>query len=244
MDTKLKEYRKEWETNLKDVKISFEAKLDELRLILDKKDKVIGKLNQEVGRLNHDVGKLIEENNALSKEHDDTKNTLNFLTKETTDLGKSVDDNKDAIKLSRDVVDSVQNKTADLEDRSRRNNIVFFNIAESENDNENCGRLVKDVLRYHKIIDPNPNVDDQWFDRAHRLGPISKKREGKTRPIIVRFTYYRQKEEILVRGSYLRDSKVNMSEDYSRTTIDISTRNLSVLPKLLKLQTRTSKASN
>ena len=52
------------------------------------------------------------------------------------------------------------------------------------------------------------------MDRAHRLG---KKRTGndvKPRPIIVKFTYYKQKQQILNSGSKFRHCPVNVSEDF------------------------------
>ena len=155
----------------------------------------------------------------LTKDLEDAKTTLNYISQETTDLEKSVDDNRTAIKVSRDDVNNVINKTDDLEDRSRRNNLVFFNVKEAEDgSNENCEQIIQQVLLSNNITGSD---SVPWIDRAHRLGPVSKKHEGKTRPIIVRFTYYRQKQAIIDRGNLLRHSPINMSEDYSRTTLDI-----------------------
>ena len=223
MDTKLKEYRKEWNANLKDVKISFEAKLDELRRILDKKDKVIGELNQDVGRLNHDVGNLKEKDeliDQLTKDLDDAKQSLNFLTHETTGLSNAIKGNQTTVQESKKLVEEVKAKTEDLEDRSRRNNLVFFNIQEADKGvSENCEHHIQALLAQTGIAEQLQG--DIWIDRAHRLGPIKKKEDGKTRPIIVKFTYYKQKQGILANGKLLKHVPANMSEDYSKATLDI-----------------------
>ena len=195
-----KDMEAKYDEHVKRLSRDFDAKVDVMMTMLQAKD-------TEIGRLNKDLGTL--------------QATSNFLTKETRDLDAKINTNAATIRQANAEVDSVKNKTSDLEDRSRRNNIVFFNIPESEQDNEDCEKLVKDVLRHNKIMDPNPEVDNVWFERAHRIGPITKKREGKQRPIIVRFSYFKQKQSVIQGGSLLKNSPVNMSEDYSRTTIDI-----------------------
>ena len=62
---------------------------------------------------------------------------------------------------------------------------------------------------------------DVHIDRAHRLGKKQDESKTKPRPIIVRFTYYKDKEEIIRNGRKFRDSNVNVSEDFSKNTLEI-----------------------
>ena len=58
------------------------------------------------------------------------------------------------------------------------------------------------------------------IDRAHRLGKKSPTNE-RPRPIIVRFTYFKDKQDIIKNGKKLKDCSINMSEDFSKATIEI-----------------------
>ena len=64
------------------------------------------------------------------------------------------------------------------------------------------------------------NGEDIWIDRAHRLG---KRREDATkpRPIIVKFSYYKQKEKIIKSGAKFKNCRINVSEDYSKETLNV-----------------------
>ena len=55
-----------------------------------------------------------------------------------------------------------------------------------------------------------------FIDRAHRLGM---KRNGKPRPIIAAFTYYKQKQHILRNSYKFAGSNTNISEDFSKQTL-------------------------
>ena len=69
-----------------------------------------------------------------------------------------------------------------------RENLLFYGIPE-EGDKENCEAKVKQVIRDVLHMD---QVDTILFDRAHRVG----QRSAKTRPIVVKFHYYTQREKI------------------------------------------------
>ena len=194
--------RQECDDKINVIKISFEAKVEELHKILERKDDTIGQLNQEIGKL---------------------KECCNFLTQETTDIKKLIGENKQGIDDSNNTLNEVKDKTVDLEDRSRRNNLVFYNIPEPENkgkERENCEKIIAEEL--HKCgIDLTRDLA-LIFDRAHRLGKPHKARQAnRPRPIIARFTYYREKEDVLRMKKNLKDSDMNISEDYSKTTLDI-----------------------
>ena len=181
----------------------FNAKLDALYKVIDQKDEMIGKLNRDIGEL---------------------KQSCNYLSQETSDLKKSqkefsgyienqFEDNKKAVA-------EVKSKTIDLEDRSRRSNLVFYNVAESPNGvNEDCEQKIVNVLASLHIFPPGEK--EVWIDRAHRLGRKSPENGTRPRPIIVKFTYFKQKEVIIANGNKFRNSHVNVSEDFSRETLRI-----------------------
>ena len=114
----------------------------------------------------------------------------------------------------------MKSKTIDLEDRSRRSNLVFYYVAEVANGvNEDCEQNIVNLLDSLHIFPPGDN--EVWIDRAHRIGRKSPENGTRPRPIIVKFTYFKQKKLIIASGNKFRHSHVNVSEDFSRETLGI-----------------------
>ena len=80
---------------------------------------------------------------------------------------------------------------------------------------ENCEAKVIELLESKNFVDNDYIV---YIDRAHRLG---RKTSDKPRPIIVRFTYFKDKQAILKNGWKLKGCNINMSEDFSKATIEV-----------------------
>ena len=59
---------------------------------------------------------------------------------------------------------------------------------------------------------------DYVFDRVHRLGP-RKNNGDKPRPIIARFSSFKDKEHVLKHSFKLRGTQYGISEDFSKTTL-------------------------
>ena len=217
-ETKIKEMENSFKTKLKEIENSFNKqlkasiqemedknteltkqlektvadKLETMMAVVKTKDEEIGKLNREIAGLQH---------------------SMNFITQETTDLNTKIKDNTKDIKKTNEAVNTVESKASDLEDRSRRSNLVFFNIAEDKQ--ENCFKKLNEILADVGIQQPDSTFH---FDRAHRLGPY-RQSANRPRPIIVKFTYYLDKEYVLRNAKKLATSPINVSEDFSRATM-------------------------
>lgn len=101
----------------------------------------------------------------------------------------------------------------DLENRERRNNLVFYGLAE---------HITKETAaQSEELIISQCNakleVSSLTIERAHRLGKFC---EGKNRPIIVRFNSFKDRQAVLGKAFTLRGSNVAISEDFSRTVRD------------------------
>ncbi len=83
----------------------------------------------------------------------------------------------------------------DLQARSMRDNLLFFNFEEEKSfearKSENCLNKIHQFCEQQLHID-NP-VDTIKIDRAHRVGHFE---QGKNRPIVVKFNFYGDKLEI------------------------------------------------
>ena len=109
-------------------------------------------------------------------------------------------------------------RVIDLEARSRRNNLIFYNIPESpdETDIECEQTLVSFLVTNMGMRD---TVNEVRFERVHRLG---RRRPGvapngqpwRPRPIIAGFCFYKQKQSILTKSKMLKGTDFSISQDY------------------------------
>ena len=188
------------EEKFKMSEVSFLARVDGLHRILEQTDEVIGKLNMQIGEL---------------------KKSFDFLSKETSDIKISQENAtknlETKIEFNGKYAHEIKAKTIDLEDRSRRENLVFFNFPETaEETTEHCEQYIKELISSLSIL---PEDEELYIDRAHRLGRKTPECANKPRPIIAKFAYYKQKNEIIRNGFKFRNTAINVSEDYSRETL-------------------------
>lgn len=99
-------------------------------------------------------------------------------------------------------------KVDDLENRSRRNNLLVYGIKETADESneglENCVKreIFEDILGVHA----------SGIEKIHRLG---RKVANKTRPVILRFLDERDKSAVLSSCRRLKGSRFSISEDFS-----------------------------
>lgn len=107
---------------------------------------------------------------------------------------------------------SQQEKIVELEDRSRRNNLIVFGIEEKNNE-------TNDDIRSKVLVDvfeERLGVKVTTVERIHRLG---RKQDGKIRPVIVRFFDYNEKITIFKNCKKLKDTGMSVSDDFSASTL-------------------------
>ena len=124
-----------------ELKREFNGKIDLLKDLLSSKDKVIAELGIKIG--------------TLTKASDEVIQGLNFVTKETTDLKDNIDETVSKINNQANEIAEVKDKARDLEDRSRRGNIVMFGVPEAEGDKnttEKTEELLIDVLEKQGLL--------------------------------------------------------------------------------------------
>ena len=86
------------------------------------------------------------------------------------------------------------NKLFDLEDRSRRNNLIIDGISESRNETwEECEEEIQ------KVFNEMFGVKNVQIERAHRSKRNkSNSNSGKLKTIVCKLLNYKQKKEILI----------------------------------------------
>ena len=112
---------------------------------------------------------------------------------------------KDRNKLKIDV--------GDLQQYSRRTNILIHGIKEEKE--ESTDDLVLNVVNDSLEI---ADITVKDISRSHRLG---KKKDGKTRPIIARFTSYRSKQAIYKTKRKLKGKGIVITENLTKERYDL-----------------------
>ena len=101
---------------------------------------------------------------------------------------------------------ALRDKVIDLQARSMRDNLLFFNMP--ENKGENTTEII------HEILETKLGIEDARdkvkIERSHRIG---KKRAGnnKPRPIVVKFNWHQDKEFVRINARKLKGTKIGGS---------------------------------
>lgn len=106
------------------------------------------------------------------------------------------------------------------EQYSRRNCLVLHGVPETSN--ENTDNITKDVLHNNLGL---VSFEITHTERTHRLGrPRQPSRQGQVntpRPIIIKFTSYRYREEAWRSKVKLRGSGMRLTESLTKTRLDL-----------------------
>ena len=132
-------------------------------------------------------------------------------------LGGKIKANEINLTSAKKQCEDLTNKASDLEDRSRRNNVVFFNIPEEAE--ENCDSIIMNLLTSRGFFESDYTLE---LDRSHRLGKKKPDSDSsRPRPIIVRFSFYKDKDHVIKNGKLLKGSDIIVREDFSKLTLEI-----------------------
>lgn len=103
-------------------------------------------------------------------------------------------------------VQGLQMKVDDIENRSRRNNLLFYGIPRAENESsQDCEKHLQQFLKDSlQVQEPVP------FDRVHRMS------DKPDSPIIARCTFYKDRGDILRAKGKLKGTRVFVGEDFSQ----------------------------
>lgn len=128
---------------------------------------------------------------------------LDTMTEELASVQKAVEELTDEN-------NHVQSRLTELEDRSRRDNLIFHGVPDSrETWQETEAKLTNSISA---ILD---SFSSESFQRVHRLGNPS---PTKCRPIVAKFTDFKTKEKVLSLRNQLKDKNISVSEDFSVAT--------------------------
>ena len=145
---------------------------------------------------------------------------VNEVNKKLEDIGSKVEEIK-LDEVTEDFVPKTKKKLADLEDRSRRNNLRFDGFQEETNETwEESESIITDFVKEKLGIE-----EDILIERAHCTGKIQRNNgtRNRKRTIVVKFLNFKDKSRILhtYREKKLWKEKVFVNEDFSEETTSI-----------------------
>lgn len=108
----------------------------------------------------------------------------------------------------------LQTRINELEDRSRRDNLIFHGIPDIQETWPQTEEKVSNLLSNWLGIQL-ASVD---IERAHRLGKFSGSR---CRPVIIKFSSFKTKEKVLQAKAKLKEHDVSVTEDFSPATREV-----------------------
>ena len=157
------------------------------------------RLDERFKAISENLDEIKEKFNAIDFEVEKLKTDIAGLQKENNDLNAKIDD---------------------LENRSRRSNLVFYGIPELDSGKEDCVKTVTSLFQDFVGVQINPD----HIDRCHRTPTFRVPSQTKPRIIHVAFSSFKTRE--LVRKSCIQKFKnkeslfnghrLFVSEDFSR----------------------------
>ena len=195
-------------------------------------------MNSKLDRLDP-LERVVKE---LKRDLSDLKTSLEFtqgqLKKETEDLLELKEDTsqlqvetarlKSEISQLRKANLEIEERAINQEAYSRRENALVHGIAETKNgtDNEVCSQIVAQLF-------VDMNVGPFHLTRVHRLGQRKRATASnphpRPRPIIIRFSQYSDKGEVMRNSYLLKNRHIFFSDDYPQ---EIQERRLKLKPVL------------
>ena len=109
---------------------------------------------------------LQEKINELGSVGTELKSSLSFMNESVESLQKEMKDKVDA-QVFADSSEDMVKKIDDLENRSKRNNLVFWNVPEGEEKDISCTNLLQAIVVTHMKITGD---EDILIERVHRSG--------------------------------------------------------------------------
>ncbi len=133
---------------------------------------------------------------TLAAENASLRDSVKSLTENMTHLSE---ENK-----------KIKETVIDLQARSMRDNLVFSGIPESAEEDPEA--TVKNFIKTYLKL-PEDTVENICFERVHRMG-AKKPGAPRPRPIVAKFGYFKQKEQVKSRGRELKGTDFGVNDQF------------------------------
>jgi hypothetical protein len=155
------------------------SKLDVIEMKLATLDASVSDMKEDIKGLKTQTVTMDSSLTMMNETVEQNKNKLEGMEDNINDLKTTVD-------YLRNENDFLKKQQIDQQIRSMRDNLIFTGIQETES--ENTEEVLQNFL--YKEMEVSAPLE---FHRVHRLGANQR---GKTRPIVAKFVYYKDRERI------------------------------------------------
>ena len=189
---------------------SLAEQVAEINSKLDKLLNVVSEFDSMKSRLTE----LEEENRKLKEASEYADSEISNLKTTSVYTFANMDAATRELNGLKEEVEILKRRNIKLKAYTRRENMRIFGIKESAGEtNEKTEELVRTMLT-EKMKIPSDSVDDICFERVHRM--TTRVNSTKPRGIIVKFSFYQDKEYVWSFVRNLKDSGIGMANDFPR----------------------------
>jgi len=200
-------------TLIANLKVSFSS----ISSSFDEINTSIRDLNNNVLSFNDNLQKKINEVSEIAQSNtaaiSDLRAEVTGLHADITEVANICMELKRENSAIREENSALKDQHVNMETYSRRENLIFYGIKEERGEsNVDCAKTVRAFFRTSLQLTDN-TINLISFERCHRL----KNEVRGTRPIIVRFSTFRDRELVWSKASSLKGKfPFSMSEDFPR----------------------------
>ena len=173
--------------DIRDIKISIQ-KIDAIEKTVNIISAKVSSLEMKVNSVDSRVTEVEKSVSFISEQNDSCNKSLKTVSDNLNEMKKTCSDLKRDTQNLKESNIHINDRVTELECRSMRDNLIFYGIPESQN--EDCEKLIKSMCVETMNIDTAAGFT---VDRAHRLGSD---KQRKPRPVVVKFHYPKEREII------------------------------------------------
>ena len=155
-------------------------------------------IQAEVKCIKENLSEQAKSLNELWTRNEEQEDKLHTFEKQQGETEKEIAELKEKLKEQKQ-------RNINLEANTRRENLIFRNIPEGEN--EDAGETNREIVKNEMGL----NVDSIRFHAIHRLG---KPGSGRTRPIIARFVCREDRDMVFAKRYVFRESSIDYDKVY------------------------------
>lgn len=153
---------------------------------------------------------ISEQYEDIKTEREAEKVKIKVLDKKVTEAKTETDELKSALIEMKKLNSELKEEVLDLKSRSMRDNLIFRNIPEVQNEN------TEEVLT--QFLSEKMNIENICFERVHRMWEKKSKVRTQTvqRPnlIVAKFTFFKDRERVRKAAKMLKGTNFSIQEQF------------------------------
>lgn len=185
-----------------------EQSVRQMELKMDRFDKRIQKTEDTVNNVETSVKFVTDQYDEIVREKRTENAKLKDMDARVNEMKRDNDELKLMLFEMRKLNTELKEDMLDMKSRSMRDNLLFTNI--QENENENTEQVLQNFLM-NKM-----NITDISFERVHRLNRKASTtwQDRRPRTIVAKFTYFKDRERIRKSGRLLKGTQFGIQEQF------------------------------